>query len=214
MHIALSADVYEAVRSIQQHFPDAPVFLVGFSIAAYTMTKYLGEADSGVWPDDGKVQGGVLIGSGYDYSAEIAKISRPAILRILNFHFINCSWWSGYCKRYKEQLSKDPYIDLKAVKKGSHTSDAEAALFCPVTLLHLLCCFLMLLLYCCVFALLETGVCVPDTNQVPSSVLYFLLLAGAASPLSLTLITINTTLFVLRLGATQTFRPIMMISMA
>ena len=41
---------------------------------------------------DGRVQGAVLIGSGYDYSSEIAKISRPAILRILNFHFINCTW--------------------------------------------------------------------------------------------------------------------------
>lgn len=50
MHIGLSADVYEAVRYIRHHFPDAPVFLVGFSIGAYTMTKYVGEADSGVWP--------------------------------------------------------------------------------------------------------------------------------------------------------------------
>ena len=51
MHIGLSADVYEAVRYIRQQFPDAPVFLVGFSIGAYTMTKYVGEADSGVWPE-------------------------------------------------------------------------------------------------------------------------------------------------------------------
>ena len=51
MHIGLSADVYEAVRYIRQMFPDAPVFLVGFSIGAYTMTKYVGEADSGVWPE-------------------------------------------------------------------------------------------------------------------------------------------------------------------
>ena len=220
MHIALSADVYEAVRSIRQLLPEAPVFLVGFSIGAYTMTKYVGEADSGVWPEgnylhahsytyfhtrcidwhcsacllivlsrisriarclwciwivmfacfwrlnlaatfhecrlyplckretcsqpeslcllsyfellvfellpevsrfmgslpmlliasaiwvsfsgitfqrplqlaDGKVQGAVLIGSGYDYSAEVAKISRPSMLRIINFHYINCSW--------------------------------------------------------------------------------------------------------------------------
>lgn len=50
MHIGLSADVYEAVHYIRQQFPHAPVFLVGFSIGAYTMTKYVGEADSGVWP--------------------------------------------------------------------------------------------------------------------------------------------------------------------
>ena len=51
LHIALSADVYEAVRSVRKKFPDAPVLLVGFSIGAYTMTKYVGEADSGVWPE-------------------------------------------------------------------------------------------------------------------------------------------------------------------
>lgn len=51
LHIALSADVYEAVRNIREKYPDAPVFLVGFSIGAYTMTKYIGEADSGVWPE-------------------------------------------------------------------------------------------------------------------------------------------------------------------
>lgn len=41
---------------------------------------------------DGKVQAAVLIGSGYDYAAEIEKISRHSILKILNFHYINCSW--------------------------------------------------------------------------------------------------------------------------
>ncbi|KAL3145075.1 hypothetical protein ABBQ32_013084 [Trebouxia sp. C0010 RCD-2024] len=131
MHIGLSADVYQAVRYIRQQFPNAPVFLVGFSIGAYTMTKYVGEADSGVWSEDGRVQGAVLIGSGYDYAAEIAKISRPAILRLLNFHYINCSWWRGYCNKHKQQLRKDPNIDLGAVRHASWTSDAEAALICP-----------------------------------------------------------------------------------
>ena len=51
MHIGLSCDAYEAVRHIRQQFPDAPVFLVGFSIGAYTMTKYVAEVDSGVWPE-------------------------------------------------------------------------------------------------------------------------------------------------------------------
>lgn len=131
LHIGLSADVYEGVRNIRQKYPDAPVFLVGFSIGAYTMTKYVGEADSGVWPEDGKVQGAVLIGSGYDYNFEIEKISRPAILRLLNFHFINCTWWSGYCKKFRHQFAKDPNIDLSKVRAASLTSDAEAAIICP-----------------------------------------------------------------------------------
>ncbi|KAL3130184.1 hypothetical protein ABBQ38_008488 [Trebouxia sp. C0009 RCD-2024] len=53
MHIGLSADVYEAVHHIRQLFPDIPVFVVGFSIGAYTMTKYVGEADSDIWPEGG-----------------------------------------------------------------------------------------------------------------------------------------------------------------
>lgn len=51
MHIALTADVYAAVREIRRRHPQAPVFLIGFSIGAYTMTKYVAEADSGVWPE-------------------------------------------------------------------------------------------------------------------------------------------------------------------
>lgn len=41
---------------------------------------------------DGKVQAAVLIGSGYDYAAEVEKVSRPAILKLLNYHYISCSW--------------------------------------------------------------------------------------------------------------------------
>ena len=42
---------------------------------------------------DGKVQAAVLIGSGYNYAAEIGKVSTPgAILKILNYHDISCNW--------------------------------------------------------------------------------------------------------------------------
>ena len=51
MHIALTADVYAAIHKVKQKYPQAPVFVVGFSIGAYTLTKYVGETDSGVWPE-------------------------------------------------------------------------------------------------------------------------------------------------------------------
>ena len=51
VHIALTADVYAAVRKVREKYPLAPVFVIGFSIGAYTLTKYVGEADSGVWPE-------------------------------------------------------------------------------------------------------------------------------------------------------------------
>lgn len=60
MHIALTADVYAAVHHIRQKFPQAPVFVIGFSIGAYTLTKYVGEADSGVWPE-GQLQKDLVV---------------------------------------------------------------------------------------------------------------------------------------------------------
>ena len=60
MHIALTADVYAAVHHIRQKYPQAPVFVIGFSIGAYTLTKYVGEADSGVWPE-GQLQKDLVI---------------------------------------------------------------------------------------------------------------------------------------------------------
>ena len=42
-----SADVHAAVLAIAAKFPEAPVFVVGFSLGAYTAHKYLGERDAG-----------------------------------------------------------------------------------------------------------------------------------------------------------------------
>ena len=42
--------------------------------------------------------------------------------------------WSGYCKKHQVQLQEDPNIDLHAVMQAWNTSEAEAALICPVSL--------------------------------------------------------------------------------
>lgn len=40
--------------------------------------------------------------------------------------------WRGYCSKHKQELRKDPRINLQAVKTASWTSETEAALICPV----------------------------------------------------------------------------------
>ena len=42
-----SADVHQAVLAIAAKFPEAPVFIVGFSLGAYTVNTYIGERDTG-----------------------------------------------------------------------------------------------------------------------------------------------------------------------
>lgn len=42
-------DIFLAIRTLRKAFPEAAVFAAGFSLGAYTLNKYLGEADSGVF---------------------------------------------------------------------------------------------------------------------------------------------------------------------
>ena len=47
--ISDSRAVYEVVRHLRAGHPEAPLFMVGFSIGAYTLTKYVYEVDTGVF---------------------------------------------------------------------------------------------------------------------------------------------------------------------
>ena len=85
-----------------------------------------------------------------------------AVCLCLTCWLCSCCRWSGYCKKYKEQLSKDPNIDLQAVKRASRTSDAEAALICPVGPVPLLC--LCIPLPLCIAAMLHA----PLMQKLPS----------------------------------------------
>ena len=42
-----SADLHEAVLAIAALFPEAPIFVVGFSLGAYCTNTYIGERDAG-----------------------------------------------------------------------------------------------------------------------------------------------------------------------
>lgn len=50
---AFTDDAHMAVEAVQQQFPGAPLYAVGYSLGAVILTKYLAEADSGHWPKKG-----------------------------------------------------------------------------------------------------------------------------------------------------------------
>jgi predicted alpha/beta-fold hydrolase len=50
---AFTDDAHMAMEAVQQRFPGAPLFAVGFSLGAVILTKYLAEADSGHWEKQG-----------------------------------------------------------------------------------------------------------------------------------------------------------------
>lgn len=42
-----TSDLHAAVERVQQDYPDAPIFLAGFSLGAMLVTKYLADIMSG-----------------------------------------------------------------------------------------------------------------------------------------------------------------------
>ncbi|MCJ1429728.1 hypothetical protein MMC29_007643 [Sticta canariensis] len=60
-------DIYVAIKTLRKRFPEAPVFAAGFSLGAYTLNKYVGEADSGVFASGAILQllGGCIAASAW-----------------------------------------------------------------------------------------------------------------------------------------------------
>jgi predicted alpha/beta-fold hydrolase len=44
-----TSDIYESVKEIRSQFPRAPIFAAGFSLGGYTLNKYIGQVDTGVY---------------------------------------------------------------------------------------------------------------------------------------------------------------------
>lgn len=44
-----TSDIYVSIKEIRSQFPEAPVFAVGFSLGGYTLNKYVGQVDTGVY---------------------------------------------------------------------------------------------------------------------------------------------------------------------
>ena len=44
-----TSDIFEAVKEIRSQFPEAPIFAAGFSLGGYTLNKYVGQVDTGVY---------------------------------------------------------------------------------------------------------------------------------------------------------------------
>ena len=44
-----TSDIFVSIKEIRAQFPDAPVFAVGFSLGGYTLNKYVGQVDTGVY---------------------------------------------------------------------------------------------------------------------------------------------------------------------
>ncbi|KAK9821874.1 hypothetical protein WJX74_008155 [Apatococcus lobatus] len=118
-----TADVYAAVSHCQKIYPQAPIFAVGFSLGAYNLNKYVGEVDSGVYPEDGKLAGAAVLGSGFDFAAELKY--QPGA-----YEWICIRVWRDYVREHRDALEKHPDIDIDTVMKCTTMKEIDEHLIC------------------------------------------------------------------------------------
>ena len=44
-----TSDIFVSIKEIRVQFPEAAIFAVGFSLGGYTLNKYVGQVDTGVY---------------------------------------------------------------------------------------------------------------------------------------------------------------------
>ena len=103
-----TADVALAVDTIRTRFPAAPLFLVGFSLGANIMVKYLGEEGPKAV---GKISGAVAISNPWAFHPHIESLhytSKPRSLRRISawvYSILVAHEYKKYVRRHKTQLA-------------------------------------------------------------------------------------------------------------
>lgn len=123
-----TSDIYESVKEIRLQYPEAPIFAAGFSLGGYTLNKYVGQVDTGVYGPEGKLDGVACLGSGYDFKAEMALGEESSGL---SYNLIILHYWKDYVQKHRRMLVKGG-IDLTAVKRARSLPELDKILACKI----------------------------------------------------------------------------------
>lgn len=105
---ATTNDVALAVETIRTRFPTAPLFMVGFSLGANIMVKYLGEEGPKAL---GKISGAVAISNPWAFHPHIESLhytSNPKSFRRISawvYSILVASEYKKYVRRHQRQLA-------------------------------------------------------------------------------------------------------------
>ena len=89
-----TSDMFVSIKEIRSQFPDAPVFAVGFSLGGYTLNKYVGQVDTGV----------------YSQGTLFRALTNQGIASALGFRPGNPCW---QCLTFQEQALRYVICDCK-----------------------------------------------------------------------------------------------------
>ncbi|EAW08659.1 putative hydrolase, alpha/beta fold family [Aspergillus clavatus NRRL 1] len=117
-------DVRQAVKWLRQAFPNRPLFGIGFSLGANILANYLGEEG-----DACQLKAAVLCASPWNLPVSSANLQRTWLGLEVYSKTMGTSMKRLF-EQHVEQVSKNPRVDVEAVRKSKYLHEFDRALQC------------------------------------------------------------------------------------
>ncbi|KAJ5338866.1 AB-hydrolase YheT [Penicillium brevicompactum] len=118
-------DVREAVKWLRKTFPNRPLFGIGFSLGANILTNYLGEEG-----DNCQLKGAVICASPWNLTVSNVKLQDTWIGKNIYSKAMGTSMKKLF-EQHVDQVSKNPRIDVDAIRSINYLHEFDRALQCP-----------------------------------------------------------------------------------
>ncbi|OOF91125.1 hypothetical protein ASPCADRAFT_211407 [Aspergillus carbonarius ITEM 5010] len=116
-------DVRQAVKWLRKTFPNRPLFGIGFSLGANIMANYLGEEG-----DACELTAAVLCAS--PWNLEIGSMNLQSTFTGRQYSKVMGTSMRALFEQHVEQVSKNPRIDVEAIRNVTYLHEFDRALQC------------------------------------------------------------------------------------
>ncbi|CAG8165466.1 unnamed protein product [Penicillium salamii] len=118
-------DVRQAVKWVRQTFPNRPLFGIGFSLGANILTNYLGEEG-----DSCLLNSAVICASPWNLTVSNIKLQDTWIGKNVYSKAMGTNMKKLF-EQHVDQVSKNPRIDVDAIRSINYLHEFDRALQCP-----------------------------------------------------------------------------------
>ncbi|KAK9904886.1 hypothetical protein WJX75_004869 [Coccomyxa subellipsoidea] len=129
-----TSDLHAAVERVRQDYPDAPIFLAGFSLGAMLVTKYLADIKSGkLQPAGQRPVAAVAASSPFDIGSAWKRLAAASWFD--PGHWIQWAVvirWMWYVQRHAKMLSRIDAFDKRAFWRSRSMVSVDVTLTCKV----------------------------------------------------------------------------------
>ncbi|KAJ6024574.1 hypothetical protein N7540_005371 [Penicillium herquei] len=118
-------DTRQTVKWLRETFPNRPLFAIGFSLGANILANYLAEEG-----DACQIKGAVLCASPWNLDVSHYTLNRTWIGREIYSKTLGTNM-KGLFERHVDEISKNPRVDIEAVRKITYLHEFDRAIQCP-----------------------------------------------------------------------------------